>query len=448
MSQLNVGKRKATRKTHEGAPTKKITTEQKLRRSVMACLLWEDTFYEEGESIGVRIKKYAAKVSPEYLSGLAKEARTLFKLRHVPLLLARELARGQGNIVGNTIRSVVQRPDEIGEFLSIYWGTGDRLKVKVKDRPLSSQVKKGLAEAFTKFDGYQLAKYNRKGKPITLRDAMFLVRPKPKDKEQEEIFKQLAEDTLLPPDTWEVSLSAGKDKKETFERLLSEKRLGYMALLRNLRNMHEAGCDKNLVKRAIIEGASKSKALPFRFISAALAAPTFEKVLDTAMALSLEGMPKLSGSTAILIDCSASMDWTISNNSTMSLRDTATSLAILAAGVCEDFSLYGFGTDYVELPARASLAMMDAVRRVNNGGPIEVGHGTNIGKAVNAVKGKYDRIIVITDCQSHDPVSNPECKGYIINVASYKNGIGYGKWTNIDGFSEQTLRYIAEIEQG
>ncbi len=59
---------------------------------------------------------------------------------------------------------------------------------------------------------------------------------------------------------------------------------------------------------------------------------------------------------------------------------------------------------------------------------------------------RYDRIIVITDEQSHDRVAAPRGKGYVINVASARNGVGYGPWVHIDGFSEAVINYIRELE--
>ena len=59
----------------------------------------------------------------------------------------------------------------------------------------------------------------------------------------------------------------------------------------------------------------------------------------------------------------------------------------------------------------------------------------------------HDRLIVITDEQSHDAVPQPVAKAaYMINVASNRNGVGYGRWTHIDGFSESVLRFIHEVE--
>jgi hypothetical protein len=75
--------------------------------------------------------------------------------------------------------------------------------------------------------------------------------------------------------------------------------------------------------------------------------------------------------------------------------------------------------------------------------------GTRLGMAVAEINArvKADRLIVITDEQSHDAVPNAFAKGYMINVASNKNGVGYGAWTHIDGFSEGVLRYIYEAER-
>ncbi|HEX7943658.1 MAG TPA: TROVE domain-containing protein, partial [Phenylobacterium sp.] len=210
--------------THEGAPAAVLTAEQRLRRSVASCLLWENEFYEDGESIADRIAALSVEVSPEVLAALAVEARERFNLRHAPLMLLAGLVRHGGALVAPTIERVIQRADDMTEFLAIYWRHGRR--------PLSKQMKRGLGAAFGKFDAYQLAKYDRDG-PVKLRDVLFLIHAKPRDEAQAALWKQVADRTLASPDTWEVALSAGADKRETFERLLAERKLGYLALLRN-----------------------------------------------------------------------------------------------------------------------------------------------------------------------------------------------------------------------
>src|SRR5437870_5504486 len=80
-------------RTHEGAPARHISAEMQLRRSVLACLLWEDQFYEDGVEIAGRIAELVPKVAAARVAGLAVEAREQMKLRHAPLLLVREMAR-------------------------------------------------------------------------------------------------------------------------------------------------------------------------------------------------------------------------------------------------------------------------------------------------------------------------------------------------------------------
>ena len=161
--------------THGGAPAVRINAEAQLRRSVLSTLLWENQYYENGQTIAQRIKELASQVDPVKVAALAVEAREVQKLRHVPLLLAAALAPRGGALVGDTIARVIQRADELAEFLAIYWGMQEAPKGKgsLRPSPLSKQVKRGLAQAFTKFDEYQLAKYNR-DEAIKLRDVLFL----------------------------------------------------------------------------------------------------------------------------------------------------------------------------------------------------------------------------------------------------------------------------------
>ena len=262
-------------RTHEGAPARSLSPEQQLRRSVLACLLWENQFYEDGVEIAGRIKELVPKVAPEKVAALAVEARTAMKLRHAPLLLVREMARLASHraLVAETLERVIQRADELSEFVAIYWSDGRA--------PLSAQVKKGLAAAFPKFDEYALAKYNRDS-PVKLRDVLFLSHAKPRDEAQAELWKRLVEGKLATPDTWEVALSGGANQREAWTRLLGERKLGALAVLRNLRNMYEAGVDEDLVLRAL-RTMKTDRVLPFRFIAAARHAPQWEAELESVM---------------------------------------------------------------------------------------------------------------------------------------------------------------------
>jgi hypothetical protein len=427
-------------RTHEGAPAVPyLTAEQQLRRSVLSCLLWEDEFYEDGVEIAKRIVEAADQVPADRLARLAIEARHSFHLRHAPLLLLCVLARtGAGSrLVSDTIASVVSRADEVAELVAIYWRDGKR--------PLSAQMKKGLARAFAKFDAYELAKYDRDG-AIKLRDVMFLVHPKPVTDGQAEAWSKLAVRGLAPPDTWEVALSAGAEKKETFERLIRDGKLGYLALLRNLRNMMEVGCDENLVREAIVARKGAGRVLPFRYVAAALACPRLEPALDKALAASLGEMPRFAGRTIVVVDVSESMRARLSRRSDVTRMIAAAAVAAIVPG---DVRVFTFSNEVVEVPARRGMAGIFAVLGS------QPYLGTYLGKAVAAVNAeRHDRLIVVTDEQSHDAVPPPKAgRAYLVNVASYRNGVGYGVpgaargWVHVDGFSESVVRWIHEYER-
>jgi 60 kDa SS-A/Ro ribonucleoprotein len=375
-------------------------------------------------------------------------------LRHAALALVREMARHKTHraLVSETLARIIQRADELAEFVAIYWKDG-----RV---PLSGQVKKGLAAAFPKFDEYQLAKYDRGG-PIKLRDVLFLSHAKPRDAAQAGVWKKLIWGRLNAPDTWEVALSSvgasgtlarGADKREAWERLLREQKLGALALLRNLRNMREAGVDESLVLSAL--GSMRTaRVLPFRFLAAARYAPQWEEALEQAMLKCVAGAEKLPGKTIVLVDVSGSMTVPLSRRSEMLRTDAGYGLAVLLREIAEKVVVFSFSDNLVEVPARRGFALRDAIDTS------QPHNSTQLGRAVETLnrKEKYDRLIVITDEQAHDsvpaPVSGrcsdgrPRPSGYMINVASYKNGVGYSKWTHIDGWSESVIEYIRALEQ-
>ena len=435
MARLNLMNLNFGGRTHESAPARNISPELQLRRSVLACLLWESQFYEDGVEIAGRIAELVPKVAAEKVAALAVEGRERMKLRHAPLLLVREMARHKTHraLVSETLARIIQRADELAEFVAIYWKDG-----RV---PLSGQVKKGLATAFPKFDEYQLAKYDRGG-PIKLRDVLFLCHAKPRDQAQGDVWKKLVSGSLTTPDTWEVALSSGADKGEAWERLLREQKLGALALLRNLRNMREAGVDESLVLSAL-GSMSTARVLPFRFLAAARYAPQWEEALEQAMLKCVAETEKLPGKTIVLVDVSGSMTAPLSRRSEMQRTDAAYGLAVLLREIAEKVAVYSFSDNLVEVPARRGFALRDAINASQRH------NSTQLGNAVEKLSRdeKCDRLIVITDEQAHDKVPAPSGKGYLINVASYKNGVGYGKWMHIDGWSEAVIEYIRALEQ-
>lgn len=270
-------------KNHEGAEAWRMTPEWELYTTVVTTMGTEDKFYEREEDRVRRIADLVRKVEPEYVAQLAIYTRENMHLRSVPLLLLVELAgcHHGDDLVSKAVSRTVQRADEITELLMCYqWRSG-----KKDLTGLSNQLRKGLAEAFNHFDEYQFAKYNRTNRKVTLRDALRLVHPKPKDEHQAEIFRKILSDTLETPYTWETELSSvgqqsfeskeeqDEAKRETWRQLVRSRRMGYMATLRNLRNLLRLGMDDQTMQLvcdfiADPEAVHKSKQLPFRFLSA------------------------------------------------------------------------------------------------------------------------------------------------------------------------------------
>lgn len=448
--------------THGGGKACRVNPEQELIRSVMSCMLWEKEFYESGESIAERIIKLIPNVKPIKVKQIAINARNRSKLRHVPLLIVREMARlsDYKRHVSDILQEIIQRPDELTEFLAIYWKDGKC--------PISKQVKKGLALAFNKFSEYQLAKYNRKT-TVKLIDVLKMVHPHPGDQHQSELWVRLLNNTLVIPDTWEVALSTipkevknkEKYKRQQWERLLSENKLGGMALLRNLRNMQQVGVSCKIISDAL-EIMRTDKILPFRFISAAQHNPQIEPAIEKAMLKNLNMQSKLSGKTILIVDVSGSMYGTkISLRSELNRAQVACSLAILVRELCEEPVIYATaGDDYTRIhntsivPLRRGFGLSDVIYKMCNplgGGGIFL---TQVMKYVKNEQKTANRIILITDEQDCDNINSPARadafgdKNYIINIASSKNGIGYGKWTHISGWSESVINYIMAYEKG
>src|ERR1700752_4163085 len=464
---VNAVTKKAPIYTHEGAKAQHITPYQELRRSVLSCMLWEDTFYESGVSIAERIKRNASIIAPEQLAALAIEARQKFHLRHVPLLLLLELqksARGIPGLTRNTVEAVISRVDEMAELLAIYWADG-------KQKNVPNSILRGLRQAAQKFDAFQLNKWDRDG-TVKLRDVVFHAHISFPDMERSQLLANIVNRTSFPeitkggfrvqtnlglagepgriqPETWVALIAAaGKNKparKEIWNDLLNRSlarqpgALGYMAVLRNLRNFVQDGVSADLVEEVIKARRGAHNVLPFRFVQAAKVAPQFHNALDEALKASLERREQLKGTTVVCVDCSGSMHSPLSGNSQLSLFEAAAALAGCVPGHTR---LIAFGTTPKEVQPLAGLGTRVALMGASVGG------STNTHFAINlANEMEPDRLIVITDEQATQSLPKPKMKhAYIINVASYKNGIGYGDYTHIDGFSASTLEYIREVE--
>ncbi|UPT67302.1 MAG: TROVE domain-containing protein [Sphingobacteriales bacterium JAD_PAG50586_3] len=355
--------KRMTNKTvnHEGAAAYKLSPEMELYSAVATAGL-SDTFYEKQGDRLQRIQDLLAKTNPEFTARLAVYARNNMNMRSVPMVLAVEMAKLQtGNsLVSKTVSGVVQRADEIAELLAYYQLANKRDGAK-KLNKLSKQVQKGLAVSFNKFDEYQFAKYNR-ATEVKLRDALFLVHPKAKSDEQQALFNKIAKDELAVPYTWEVELSSlgqqkfenEKARKKAFtakwEELIDSGKVGYMAMLRNLRNILDAQVSYTHMEKVCAylaneNAVAKSKQLPFRFLAAyrevkKMQSPYTSIVLDAledAVAASAANIQGFDGDTSVVIACdvSSSMQQPVSKKSAVLLYDVGLMLGMLLQSRCK-----------------------------------------------------------------------------------------------------------------
>lgn len=424
-------------KTHEGGRAVRINAENQLMRLVSSCFLWEKEFYVDGGDIATQITLAARAVPVEFLANTAVLCRQVHNLRHTPLLLCLVLAdRARGSsLVADTIDACIQRPDEITELLALHWSAGRKA--------VPHQMLKGIARAFQRCDAYGLAKYDRAG-PVRLRDALRLSHPRPSDDDQSKVFKQLLTGTLPVPDTWEVALSRGDDKKIAWTRLITEGKLGALAYLRNLRNMISVGVPDKVISEGLLELSDKAlaKVFPFRFIAAARYAPRMEPYLEALLFRRVQQYATLAGHTTLLVDVSGSMIYPLSQKSDMTRMDAACGLAMVLREMSPEVSVYTFSDRVVEVPNRKGFALRDSIvgsQRHN---------GTQMGHALNHIP-RAERLIVITDEQTQDQLSAPNAeRAYMINVASAHNGVGYQQWVHLDGFSEGVVQFLLAYEEG
>jgi len=457
----------------------KQSDEMALRRIVMTCLLWEDAHYITGEKIAKKIEKLVPKVDPEIVRDIAVEAKLDQKLRHVPLFIAVEMVKHETHktYVSDLLQRIILRPDDMTELLALYYDG--------KKKPLANQIKKGLARAFGKFDEYQLAKWNREGKTFTLKDIAFLVHPDavgvtkqyprsvipeaPKIdrkgykrgatyRHEGNLVTKLINGELETPETWEVELSAGKDKKETWERLITTKKLGATAFLKNLRNMQEVGVSEDALLYGF-ENLNTRWLLPLDYFKAVKYAPRYVEDIEKMMFRSLEVKDKLPGRTIFIVDVSGSMGATVSLRSDFSRMDVAAAMAVMAKEMCERCYVWATaGSDAMrkhrteQIPTYRGFALANQIKRDNLGGG---GIFTRqcLEYIQSQTKEDIERIIVFSDSQDCDYPNKrtPAPFGkynYIVDVSPHIYGVNYdGIWTaEVSGWSEHFLKFIYALE--
>jgi len=411
---------------HQGEKAYKMTPEMELYSAVVTTSL-EKTTYENTSDRVKRIRKLIRNCDPVFVAKLAVYARTKMNLRSIPVVLAVELGKIHkgDNLVSKTIHNIIQRADEITELLAYYQLANKRNDVKKLNR-LSKQVQKGIAAAFTKFDEYQFAKYNRKGE-VTLKDALFLTHPKPTNEDQQFLFNKIVNDTLETPYTWEVELSkVGQQnyasitaKKEavrvTWETLIKSKKVGYMAIMRNLRNILQADVSPACIEQVAAylsneKAVLNSRQLPFRFLSAYNEVQLVDspytsyilEALEDAIQISAQNIQGFDTHTRVLMACdvSGSMFSPVSGKSKIQCYDIGLVLAMLLQNRSNNTITGIFGDRWMtySLPKKGILRNVTALKKIEG----KVGYSTNGYKVIeylNQKKKVMDKVFFFTDLQ-------------------------------------------------
>lgn len=491
---FNIFKRKTNVvKNYEGAKAYKLSPEMELYSAVVTAGL-SDTFYEKDGTRLARVQELMKKNDAEFVAKLAVYTRKHMYMRSVPMVLAVELAKeNSGNtLVSKTVNGVIQRADEITELLSYYQLANKRTGTK-KLNKLSKQVQKGLAAAFNRFDEYQFSKYNRDAE-VKLRDALFLVHPKAKSEEQQVLFNKIAEKNLSVAYTWETELSAlgqqkfenEKEKSAAFrakwEELIDSGKLGYMALLRNLRNIIEAEVTAVHMKKLCSHIASEtavanSKQLPFRFLAAYREVKQLNSgyvsmvlnALEDAVVASVKNIKGFDENTRVLIACdvSGSMQKAVSPKSKVMLFDIGLMLGMLMQSKCKQVvsGMFGDRWKIINMPNRGVLSNVDEYYKREG----EVGYATNGFLVIDDLIARgvvMDKVMFFTDTQmwnNINPFSHianswkkyktiaPEAKLYLFDLAGYGNtpiSVQRDDVTLIAGWSDKVFDVLHAAENG
>ena len=501
MSKFNtIIKEQSVTVNHEGAEAFRLSAEMELYTAVVTASL-SSKFYETADERIERIADLVGKCNARFVAQLAIYARTKMNLRSVPLLLVVELAKHHSgdNLVSKTIEKVVLRADEIMELLHCYQWRNSQPNAECKTSPkklgrLSHQIQVGLQKVFNNFDEYQFAKYDRNNLEVKLRDALFIVHPKAKNDAQQKLFDKITNKSLEIPYTWETELSAlgqqefetAEDKQMAFakkwEELIDSGKLGYMALLRNLRNFLESNISRetltDVAKRLCDEHeVIRSKQFPFRFLSAYRELVNVGNgnthilldALEKAVLVTSQNIAGFDEHTRVLLACdvSGSMYTPISPKSSVKNYDIGLVLAMLLNNRCENVISGIFGDDWkiINLPSTGVLSNVEQLYGHSN----EVGYSTNGYKVIEYLNNGgivLDKVMMFTDCQMWNSYGTeqtirkewdkykqiaPNAKLYLFDLNGYGTtplNIVRDDVTLIAGWSDRIFEMLEAVENG
>lgn len=401
----------------------------------ISSLISENGFYKSGRALDnelLRSIHNVVEVDPAFILKLAKYARKELYLRTAPVVLMGEFALSgkSASIPGayHAISDTIGRADEITELLSYVIEQNSKRNIYKGKVPIV--IKKGIAEAFNKFDAYNFAKYSAKGKSVSLRDALFITHPKPRDETQEKIFADIANNTLTPPDTWEVIISSEGSTKDAWEKALPH--MGFMAVLRNCRNLLHKGVDINPIAEIISdpEQVRKSKQFPYRFLSAYKELenePGSTKLLGAlsdAIEISVENIPEFVGKTFVTCDTSGSMDQHVSEKSKMTLKEIGCLFGAMVNKKSNDAITSVFATDHVPVSLNPRDSLFTSMKKMFNTNTN--GCGTEAWKVMEYLNNNkifVDRIILFSDMQCYDTGGSYGGFGFSRGTRSFYEGL-------------------------
>ena len=460
--------RKTTNKS--GHVAYSMTDKENLVTKVLTSFFNENKYYGDNSNELVELAEKVAKKEPRFVSNLARYVRKEIHLRSVSHVLACIVAHEVNSkiFIKETVYDVVERPDDILEILSCY--------INMYGKPIPNGLKKALGNSMKRFNAFQISKYNGGNKQVKFKDVLRLTHVKPSNEKEQELFNMIINDTLPVAQRWETELSAHGNNKETWERLIEENKIGYMAGLRNLRNIINANprnIEKIYRKLEDRNEVLKSKQLPFRFMSAYREVPkTSSRVLDVlenAIEYSVDNLPRLKGKTVIAIDVSGSMSDRISAKSNVHCCDIASLLGVLASRICDDYIVYTFDTRIRNQTFSKRGGIIETAISLSASGG-----GTDISLPLKKMINEQiiaDRLIILSDNEINaDSSSWYGPRGYkkccqslaeqyrftyrdlwvhAIDLQGYGPQQFIGKNTNIiAGWNERILEFINLAEQG
>lgn len=377
--------------------------------SLVLTSLVNDQYYRKASDAIEQTAKLVDACGPEYSAKVALFARHEFGLRSISHVVAGEVARHRFPGKRDFFASIPRRVDDISEILSYYFSRHAKASSKEgRKHVLPKAMQRGLADSLNRFDAYQLAKYRGEGRGMSLIDVVNLLHPKP-TVVNAEAMAALMKDALRSDDTWEALLSAaGKDEDKrsaAWATLLSERKLGYLALLKNLRNIHQQAqsATVEVALEQLTHGPSiqRSLVLPFRFITASR---ELEKLSDTkdvlnavarAANISVQNIPQLPGRTLVAIDVSGSMDRAIGGNKETTCMDVAIMFGAALAQK-QNVEVMAFTDDAQYISLRGIDLFGDIQTIKSKVKPL----GTNFHSIFQTANKPYDQIVILSDMQA------------------------------------------------